>query len=298
MDQFKLKVGVAPAYQITRKNFEEQTLKKTPYVQKERNRISNYAVCPKCDNPIQIVGLQKNTSEAGRKPYGRHNKGSIANLARYSEIDYQDCPFSNPSWKKSSGKRPAGSPLANKMLTTMKSEFDIIIKIMRQKTDLEISRNLARKMLENYMLDEGWLYRQATLNNLPWILGESSPAIPLFGQFIKRESGLYQAIHTNCEQVVLEASPLTDNYVQVRNKPGEFINLSFIFYNHHQEIINDGMQESIDFWVFGKNQEHVDVEIFRKTIPITENDLIAAIQKYGTNFRDESLLEIAKEIID
>ncbi len=83
MDQFKLKVGVAPAYQITRKNFEEQTLKKTPYVQKERNRISNYAVCPKCDNPIQIVGLQKNTSEAGRKPYGRHNKGSIANLATY-----------------------------------------------------------------------------------------------------------------------------------------------------------------------------------------------------------------------
>lgn len=134
------------------------------------------------------------------------------------------------------------------MLATMRSEFDIIIKIMRQKTDLGISRNLARKMLENYMLDEGWLYRQATLNNLPWILGESSPAIPLFGQFIKRESGLSQAIHTNCEQVVLEASPLTDNYVQIRNKPGKFINLSFIFTITIRKLLMMACKKVLIFW--------------------------------------------------
>ncbi|MCS5465580.1 hypothetical protein NWO25_19660 [Enterococcus lactis] len=61
---------------------------------------SYYAICPECDNPIQIIGLYKETQESGRKPYGKHHKGTIPYLAKYSEEDYLECPFSNSKWKK------------------------------------------------------------------------------------------------------------------------------------------------------------------------------------------------------
>ncbi|WP_208423016.1 hypothetical protein [Latilactobacillus fragifolii] len=294
MDIFKLKTGINPAYKITKVNFEEKTLKEEPYVQKQVNTVSYYAVCPKCDNPIQIVGLQKNTSESGRKPYGRHNKGDVIGLAPYSEIDYLECPFSNPSWVKKPGKRSPKSPLANRTLRAMRDYFDCVIKLLEERTGLRFSRNLAKQMLESYLLDEGWLYRQATLNNIPWILGESSPAIPLFGRYLYKDSALSQAIHTKCTDIALEPAAYSADLVQIRNKPGQFIRLEFIFCNHQQTIKGESMQETIDFWVFSKNNAgHVDT-IFRKTIPIEANDLVNLIQE--SEHRNIQLLAIAKEL--
>ena len=63
MDTFKLKVGLHPSYKITTKNFEDKTGNKYPYVQDQGKNKSRYAVCPACDNPIQIVGLYKNSVE-------------------------------------------------------------------------------------------------------------------------------------------------------------------------------------------------------------------------------------------
>lgn len=297
MDHFKLKPGLEPSYQITKVNFETQTLKQKPYVQRQTNRVSYYAVCPECDNLIQIVGLQRDTIEGGRKPYGRHNKHGIEDLAVYSEIDYLDCPFSNPSWEKPTGKRSPRSPLASKMLVTMQTQFDTVISALRAKTGLAISRNMARKLLETYMLDEGWLYRQATLNNLPWILGESSPALPLFGQFIQDNSELAQAIREKCPQVMLEPSTIAPRLVQIRNKPGEFIKLSFIFCNHHQQIINDSLQETIDFLVFKDSHLENDGTVLRRTIPILENEFTNRIKKQKGGQRDTRLLALAQAVI-
>lgn len=39
---------------------------------------SYYAVCPLCDNPIQIVGLFRRQEESrSRRPYGRHHRGDV-----------------------------------------------------------------------------------------------------------------------------------------------------------------------------------------------------------------------------
>ena len=297
MDHFKLKPGLEPSYQITKVNFETQTLKQKPYVQRQTNRVSYYAVCPECDNLIQIVGLQRDTIEGGRKPYGRHNKHSIEDLAVYSEIDYLDCPFSNPSWETPTGKKSPSSPLASKMLVTMQTQFDTVISALRAKTGLAISHNMARKLLETYMLDEGWLYRHATLNNLPWILGESSLALPLFGQFIQDKSELAQAIREKCPQVILEPSAFDQRLVQVRNKPGEFVRLSFIFCNHHQQIINDSLQETIDFLVFKDSHLENDGTVLRRTIPILENEFTNRIKKQKGGQRDTRLLALAQAVI-
>ena len=296
MDTFKLTTGISPSYKITKVNFEEKTLKEEPYVKKKLNSVSHYAVCPECDNPIQIVGLQKNTIESGRNPYGRHNKGDVSKLALYSEIDYLECPFSNPNWTRKPGKRSPKSPLANKMLLNIRNQFDFVVKLLQEMTGLKISRNLAKQMLENYLLDEGWLYRQATLNNIPWILGECSPAIPLFGRYVFKNSDLFQAIQDKCTDIVLEPAEYTADLAQIRNKSGQFVQLEFIFCDHQQHITGETMQETIDFWVFSKrDNENVDT-ILRKTIPIEANSLVNLMQE--TKQRDSKLLAIAQELTE
>lgn len=91
MDIFKNKQGLARILKISEKNFVEQTNKKLPYTrQNSSGGLSHFAVCPECENPIQIIGLFKNTAESGRRPYGKHYSQSIPGLAIYNHDDYLD----------------------------------------------------------------------------------------------------------------------------------------------------------------------------------------------------------------
>jgi hypothetical protein len=73
MHQFKLKTGVAPDHPLDKTTFEEQSRINSPYY---LNDDTQYAVCPRCDNPIRIIGLYKRL-ENTPKPFGRHLRRSI-----------------------------------------------------------------------------------------------------------------------------------------------------------------------------------------------------------------------------
>ena len=64
---------------------------------KKNEKITYKAVCPACDNPIQIIGLFKREEEVKRKPYGRHTTIDLPGLTVYSEEDYLNCPYHNPN---------------------------------------------------------------------------------------------------------------------------------------------------------------------------------------------------------
>lgn len=194
MDKFKLRPGIGKIYDIDEETYSRLTQKDDPYCKKSKNKKSYYAVCPECDNPIQIVGMFKQTIEAGKKPYGRHNKGSIPGLADYCEEDYLNCSYSNPAWKKPHTKRHANSKVAQESMTTMRTYFDLVVETLSKDIDIYISYNLAREMLSEYLFDEGWLYYDATLNNLPWILGMANNWHTMYGRYIVRDSELHGAI--------------------------------------------------------------------------------------------------------
>ena len=81
MKHFKVKASrYAERYEITRENFERVTGCKEPFEQiKDTGRASQYAICPSCLNPIQIIGL---VQEIKSKPYGRHS-GKILMVFRH-----------------------------------------------------------------------------------------------------------------------------------------------------------------------------------------------------------------------
>lgn len=296
MDIFKTKPGVSRVIKINEKNFTEATKQEPPYsIDNKRGGLSHYAVCPECDNPIQIIGLFKNTPESGRKPYGKHHPNSIPDLAEYNADDYEDCIYSNPKWRKDKVRRRPNSKIEKKTLNLLREQFDRVIYVLSKDIGIHISANVAKKMLRIYIGEEGWRYRNATLNNLPWAFGETAPGLPLFGQSIIKDGELHKAIALKCPEVHFEDS--FSNYVRIKNREGKFIDLSYVMYNHQKNVENDILHETIDLIVSRGRVPNVQT-IFHKTIEIrTEYFLNLLCLPPERAKRQEKFLDIAANMI-
>lgn len=297
MDIFKTSTGVSKVEVISPKNYLNATGKKSPYCHvNQMGKESLFAVCPLCENPIQIIGLYKSTLESGRKPYGKHCRKTIPGLAEYNETDYLDCPFSNPTWQQDDGKRKPESRIAKKMLSLLAEQFDRVIYILSKDTDIKISTALATKMLEAYIANEGWRYKTATMNNLPWVLGEVAKAYPLFGRRIRKDSELYCAIEKLCPEVLLQDDN-TGSYSKVLSNGKQYVNLNFVFVDHSINVQDDHLNETIDFWVFRGRAPKIET-IYRKKIQIRTDyffNLISLPEK--RSYRNQKLLEVASKIL-
>lgn len=299
MDVFKERTGIAKVYPITKEVYFRVTGKDRKYCKEDGNgNKSLYAVCPACDNPIQIIGLFKNSAEAGRKPYGRHHKGSIPKLASYHEEDYYDCPYSNPTWRKPGKYRKPGSPLARMTLNLLKAQFDRVIYILSKDMEVKISLDTARRMLRSYLGDEGWLYRTATPYNLPWPFGEVEKALPLFGRKIAVGGGLHEVLRSRCPYVALIPDE-SGKWAKVTSANGAYVNLHYLLFNHvfEQKHGEDSFDESIIFWVY-EGQPPAHKTVFEKKISISIDYFQYLIDlPPERSRRNARLLDIAKEMI-
>ncbi len=101
MKVFKLKPFTSKSIKLSKENFEKHTLKRFPYYYKDlKGKMYYFAVCPICNNPIQIIGLYFN-----KKPYARHFKKSIKFLAEFNQEDYFNCPYFIGNNKKRKGNK-------------------------------------------------------------------------------------------------------------------------------------------------------------------------------------------------
>ncbi|MEN1557917.1 hypothetical protein AAIH45_35640, partial [Pseudomonas aeruginosa] len=58
MDVYKLKPEETDERPIERERFEEETRRQEPWFSTSENGTEgHFAVCPACDNPVQIIGL-------------------------------------------------------------------------------------------------------------------------------------------------------------------------------------------------------------------------------------------------
>ncbi|MDR1703900.1 MAG: hypothetical protein LBS19_04340 [Clostridiales bacterium] len=295
MDVFKVQVSSQRKIPITQENFTRETGEKPPYVaSNDSGGKSFFAVCPECENPIQIIGIYKNTPESGTTPYGRHYPKSVPKLAEYNHPDYLDCSYSNPKWKKGSLKRHHGSRVAQNTLRVLREQFDRVIYCLSKDVDMYISYNTAEAMLRGYIANEGWLYRNATMNNLPWAFGEAESALPLFGRKIVRGSDLHHSLSENCPEVEFVDA---DKYVKVTSKQGEYIRLYYVLTNHRKEVTGEHLNESIDLWVYRGSAPDIET-VYHKTIQIRTEYFFNLINTSPEkSVRNEKYLEIAARLI-
>lgn len=299
MNVFKVTTGLHPQYPINEENFTRETGRKSPFVQEMGNgKKSYYAVCPNCDNPIQIIGLFKDTPEAGRKPYGKHHKGDVPALARYSEQRYLGCPFSNPAWRKKRVKRKPHSKEGKEICDLLREQYDRITYLISKFTGIRITEKLARQILQDFKNDTGWDYRDIEPGNLPWTLLISSKSISLFGKYIREGSGLYQAILEKCPEVKLEKSP-GSSWVKITNADGQYVDLGFVVFKHKYTLVGEDLHETITLLVSRGHALKNNLEsVYEETVEVDRNYFANLVHSDKNESRRMlALCELAKEVL-
>lgn len=298
LNTFKKKPGFHYEYPINNDTYLRVTGKNPPYCQVTEGKESLFAVCPMCDNPIQIVGLYKRTPEGGRRPYGKHHLGSIPKLAPYREAAYLNCPYANAKRKPVPirNKVPIEDSSVQNVLRFMRNQYDHIINTLSEDLDIRISYTLARRLAVEYICNQGWNYLDARgEQNLPWILGQVGQAPNLYGQYVKTGTALYDAIAQKCPEVKFEEN-VGLGYAQIRANNNQFVYLTFCLLNPRFIRTNGQMIQTIDLLVNRDVQE--EEEVFRKTIRIDTNKFYRNCQlPHAETQRSQKLLEIAAEVI-
>lgn len=240
MDRIKFTITEKVEYPINAALFEEKTSLKPPHCADETNpkESTHYAVCPACDNPVQIIGLYKRLQSTD-KPYAKHIPQSIEALATYVQENYDYCPLRAKRIRHQEyAKRLKGNELSLKIIQRLIEEFDRIIFFMEYKTGIFISYQFAKELVHRYFRNEGYLFYDASLNNIPLKLFHASfPAHRLYGRVI---------FNYKLQEALMKAFPQTQ-FVnnKIVSNTAQFIDVSFAFIHHEIHHAQERTEESI-----------------------------------------------------
>lgn len=290
MDAFKLDVGSGEVWSITRENLDKATKRRAPWYQPINGHNSWFAVCPVCDNPIQIIGMME-----GKKPFGKHFLSQKAGVAVplkgcVDRDEYEWCPYAckNKTLNRNT-KRHSGSKQALLIKNTLIENFDRVIYILQKTSGLRISDNLAEQMLKDYRAVEGWRYRGATVQNIPWTFAYMMQARKLFGRVIEDDS-LARSLCENYPE--LEYNNKKQLVVKVG---GRYCPLQFSFIHHRRHITDQHtLTESIEFNIADAERQTV----CKKSIIFDHAFFLRLINSKNETWRKTHLIALARRILD
>lgn len=295
MKTFKIKTGNCPIYNIDKDLFETLTKRKDPYYPDNKIENGQFAVCPKCDNPIRIIGMyeiHKNNTSA----YGKHHTKSIPNLAKYRQSYYDDCPLASKNRHIDKGSRRSELlELEINIYNLMREHFDKVVYVLQKSVDIKFGEKTLRKLLTAYIHQKGYMYKWAYLNNIPYMLGYIPSAKPILGQFIKVNSALHNAIKSNCKNAAFEKC-CYDGYERLTKKGNNFLDLNFVFLHHSFTEQGNDTIETLEFEVF-ETKNSKNKTIFKKTLIVDEQYFLNLVNNYDNWHENEHILNIAREIM-
>lgn len=263
MDVFKLRPEDQGFLPISKDSFEHETLRKAPWYQRNgRGEEVQYAVCPACDNPIQIIGLYRLSKQVDQ-PFGRHTIHGVPGLVSLNPEERENCPYFRPRPRVKTDRRPQMSLVSHKILDLLVTQFDRVMYLLRKQTGINFSQNLAQKMLLAYRAERGYLYTGATLMNVPWIFAYMSDSQSLFGQYVADNPDLARAIR----ETMPDAEITSDGRIQSRNKKFLPIHVSFIHHRLKKDREDYGLEETMQMVVATDEPGSIIPHpIFRQTI--------------------------------
>lgn len=289
MKRFKLHQGMEESFLISRENFEVKTRLEEPYVSRGKDGEKQFfAVCPACENPIQLIGIYKELKNTDQ-PYGKHY-GKSTDLADYNHQNYLFCPYSSQSrYVTKDSKKREVTDYEQRIYDAVRDNFDLAIYIIEQDTGIHITKNMAARILHEYIASRGYMYYWATLYNIPWMLLYFTRPFPCFGRIIKKDAALWEFFDKRKD---VDLKPSGNNLI-VKNKE-KFLNLKFSTILHKRNVIDDEVVETIRFQIFSKQNEKITTE-YDHTLTINEVRFPHLVEK--AKYRNKELLQLAKEIM-
>ncbi|WP_432737346.1 hypothetical protein [Maridesulfovibrio sp. FT414] len=229
------------------------TRKLPPYYEKQERNELHFAVCPACNNPVQIIGLNKRLQHTDR-PYAKHYHKSIVGLAVFNKEAFESCSLAHPRKNLSKDDRkPICTDRERQILLSLQENFDQVAYLFQLYSGIVMTPHLAKQMLEWFVAEQGHLYRGGSLINAPWVFVYLSRAQSLWGRKIK---------DAELQEVLSKKVPTGSI-----NENGQFITkgqekVFFWFANHKQGKSTDNdLKETMDFFVTCDEKD-----IFNKTI--------------------------------
>ncbi|MGJ8518353.1 hypothetical protein [Carnimonas bestiolae] len=295
MDVYKLKKSDWEELPLNKRAFEESTGKDKPWYANNRGGDeATFAVCPGCDNPILILGFERKLAHTD-KPYARHYRWKVDNLAEYRQWAYDHCPYSRSQRYNPHQRRPVGDELGDKILDILVPNFDRVVYLLEKDTGFKISAKLARQMLTDYRDRGGHLYMGATLQNIPWIFAYMTLSKSLIGRIVHNDQALLDAINThNAPGIFIEPEGN-----QIKWKPGTGASLNVCFIHHEARVTDQHLTETMTMMVSSGHGPEAE-RIYRKTIEFDRDhfkNLINVSPEKAVRPRREELVGLAEEIL-
>ncbi|MCR1000621.1 hypothetical protein [Serratia rubidaea] len=296
MNVYKTELNSSAYHTIDMTDYEARTARRPPWYKTSDSGTPQYfAICPACNNPIQIIGFYKKSSNTPH-PYGKHFSRPIPGVGIYDRDAYEWCPYS----KKNTGdqtERPKKEKgyIAEQILTLLIRHFDKVAYFIGKDTGITVSERIAGNMLRQFRDEEGWLYARATLMNAPWA----------FLYMTDNQDVMYtKVLDPSIAKIFCERYPsyLTmDKWGKLVKHPDckEYIHVGMYQTKHTRHVQDNELTESMECVFTFKRGYESPQEVLRKTITFDYRYFanIINFSNWEINTRNQKLRALAKEIL-
>lgn len=225
-------IGNGREYELTRENFIQKTHKQFPFYQNPKSYKKPYfAICPACNNPIQIInlfGTQYREEKTGKpNMHGRHYPRNVTGLPVYNQVNYSVCPLHKPTAFGITQIREC--ELVNEEIKKLiEDNRSQLASNIRDITGILLKNERIYQMLDEYLVAKDYCYTHTNKYNIPYSVLYTRKAIELFGQRID-SSELGNRIHL----AIKERSGKFDvEEGRIVKKVQEFVSLHLLVSNH------------------------------------------------------------------
>ncbi|RJL51852.1 hypothetical protein [Pectobacterium carotovorum] len=295
MNVYKLSAKTQAYYLIEKNDYEQRTARRPPWYKTNASGNPQYfAVCPACNNPIQILGLYKALANTPN-PYGKHCGSPVYGVGIYDKEAYLWCPYSNNKRDDGDG-RPRRAPgiLTQQILSILVNHFDKVVWLLGKSTGVKIDEELAKRMLQQYRREEGWLYARATLMNIPWAFAYMSDFQAILFKRIDK---------TLAEELVSRSAGrlnYSENGLVIKDAVVKgYVELGIYNTLHHSRVVNDELVETMDMVFTLRQEKEAPTEIYRQTVGFDFNyfNNLVNFSNWKSSAFNDALLALAKETL-
>ncbi len=282
MKIFKLKVSDTDYFDLSREEFEKQTRMMSPWFNHGTERERHFAVCPACNNTIQILHLYDETQTL----HAKHNLGLPVGLQDRTILSH--CPLYSKKKQHLSidSRRTAEDAVSIAIKERLIENFDRVVYFIKQSMGLRIPDWTLQKMLDNYLNTRGWLYSGASLINIPWIFLYQSRAQDMRTMGVLNES-IQEAIKSYDNRITF------NQYNNPQCPSGEGMELNLSFLHHKSSLVDHELTETITMNVIGNHQ----CVIYSEVITFDVERFSALIQSENEQYRNSRQIDFARQIL-
>lgn len=238
-----------------KEKYEERVGDNLSYTQIINGETKHLALCPRCNNPVAILGIYKKINTA---PHARHAKNvDIPNVAQYDEYKFLKCPYHQ---KKADYVKEyvaeTDEPNRYELYKLAKEHYDKAVYLLKEQTGIYITLKMAEDLAENYTKMRAYNYIDATVYNIPWYLLYSFHGFPLYHMIVKKNTALYK--HLLKLGLILKDSKIKE-HVYVESNEGYLLTATNYRYAVDK---SDNLNEWLDFSIIRPDPSVTDTLLY------------------------------------